>query len=178
MCVRYSESRCVHFQIKSPFEKVVLHTTIIQVGRESLNFWRLSHHLVSLVYTHTHNPSADVTRWPLSPSFILLIHFYFRLQVQHPPAKFGVNSTHTRTDNVSEFDYICSHFMMPLDLTNKTSSLNQMNHLVQQQVQTCKTKKKPVVDLVVIITSSRLSLFFISRWADELGKRTKLKQVQ
>ena len=93
-CVFVQVNHVVHFQIKSPFEKVVLHT-IIQVGRESLNFWRLSHHLC-LWCTHT---QPKCRRDPLTSFSIIhfVDSFLFRLQVQHPPAKFGVNSTHGQT---------------------------------------------------------------------------------
>ena len=99
MCVRYSESRCVHFQIKSPFEKVVLHTTIIQVGRESLNFWRLSHHLVSLVYTHTH--TTQVQTWPvdlfLHHSFCWFIFIFGCKCNTLPPSLASTPHTHGQT---------------------------------------------------------------------------------
>ena len=118
-----------------------------------------------------------MTRWPLSPSFILLIHFYFGCKCNTlPPSLASTPHTDRQCEliSLSEFDYICSHFMMPLDLTNKTSSLNQMDHLVLQQVQTCK-KNKQTSYWFSCKNNLLPAVAFFSRWAVELGKKNKIK---
>lgn len=92
---------------KIPFWKSgVTHDDYSSRQREFKLLETLSHHLC-LWCLHTHT-QPKCRSDPLT-SFSI-IHFFdsflFRLQVQHPPAKFGVNSTHTRTDNVSWFPWV------------------------------------------------------------------------